>query len=251
MIEGGQQQIMGEAWNSIAGDETTGILLIADHASNHVPADIELGIAPSQLDTHIALDIGVAELAASLCGRLRIPAILGGISRLVVDLNREEDAPHIIPTASDGHALPGNAIPHAERLARIERFWRPYHDEIARVIARMQPRLLVSLHSFTPQLATQPEEARPWEVGILYNNDDRAARIAIPLLEASGVLVGDQLPYSGKLLNATMNRHGEGNGIAYLGVEMRQDLIGDAAGVSRWLDVIAPVVQSCATSIGA
>lgn len=249
MIEGGQQQIMGEAWNSIAGDEGTGILLIADHASSHVPEDIGLGIAPALLDTHIALDIGVAELAASLCERMRIPAILGGISRLVVDLNREEGAPHIIPTASDGHVLPGNAISHWERLARIERFWRPYHDEVARIIERMQPRLLISLHSFTPQLATEPEEVRPWQIGILYNRDDRAARLAIPALEANGVLVGDQLPYSGKLLNATMNRHAEGNGIAYLGIEMRQDLIGDAAGVSRWVDVLAPVVQNCATSI--
>lgn len=251
MIEGGQQQIMGEAWNSIAGDEATRILLIADHASRHVPGDIDLGIAPALLDTHIAVDIGVAELAAALCDRLRIPAILGGVSRLVVDLNREEDTPHIIPTASDGHVLPGNAISHAGRLARIERFWRPYHDEIARVIAKTRPRLLVSLHSFTPQLATQPDEERPWEIGILYNSDDRAARIAIPALEAKGVLVGDQLPYSGKLLNATMNRHGEGNRIAYLGIEMRQDLIGDAAGVSRWVDVLAPVVQNCATSIEA
>lgn len=242
---------MGEAWNSIAGDEATGILLIADHASRHVPGDIDLGIAPALLDTHIAVDIGVAELAAALCDRLRIPAILGGVSRLVVDLNREEDAPHIIPTASDGHVLPGNAISHSSRLARIERFWRPYHDEIASVIARTRPLLLISLHSFTPQLATQPEEERPWEIGILYNNDDRAARIAIPALEAKGVLVGDQLPYSGKLLNATMNRHGEGNGIAYLGIEMRQNLIGDASGVSRWLDVLGPVVQNCATSIEA
>lgn len=242
---------MGEAWNSIAGDEGAGILLIADHASSHVPDDIDLGIAPELLETHIALDIGVAELGAALCDRLGIPAILGGVSRLVVDLNREEDAPHIIPTASDGHVLPGNAISHEERLARIERFWRPYHDEIARMIAGTRPRLLVSLHSFTPRLATRLDEERPWEVGILYNNDDRAARIAIPALEASGVRVGDQLPYSGKLLNATMNLHGEGNGIAYLGIEMRQDLIGDAAGVSRWLDVIAPVVQNCADSIGA
>lgn len=242
---------MDEAWISIAGDEGTGILLIADHASRQVPDDIDLGIAPELLDTHIALDIGVAELAASLCERMGIPAILGGISRLVVDLNREEDAPHIIPIASDGHVLPGNAISHADRLARIERFWRPYHNEIARMVARMRPRLLVSLHSFTPRLATLPEEDRPWEIGILYNNDDRAARIAIPALEANGVRVGDQLPYSGKLLNATMNHHGEANGIAYLGIEMRQDLISNATGVSSWLDVIAPVVQNCADSIGA
>ncbi|MFO1239213.1 MAG: N-formylglutamate amidohydrolase [Sphingomonadaceae bacterium] len=240
---------MSEAWTFIAGNEAQKILLIADHASSHVPSDIDLGIDPELLNNHIALDIGVAELATALCRRLDMPGILGGVSRLVVDLNREVDAPHIIPTASDGHALPGNAISHQERVARIMRFWHPYHDEIARVIKRIQPRLLVSLHSFTPRLATHPEEARPWEVGILYNNDDRAARIAIPALEGRGVIVGDQLPYSGKLLNATMNTHGEGNGIAYLGVEMRQDLIADSMGVARWLDVIAPVVQSCATGI--
>lgn len=240
---------MSEAWTFIAGNEAQKILLIADHASNHVPSDIDLGIDPELLNNHIALDIGVAELATALCRRLDMPGILGGVSRLVVDLNREVDAPHIIPTASDGHALPGNAISHQERVARILRFWHPYHEEIARVIERIQPRLLVSLHSFTPRLATQPEEARPWEVGILYNNDDRAARIAIPALEGRGVIVGDQLPYSGKLLNATMNTHGEGNGIAYLGLEMRQDLIADSMGVARWLDVIVPVVQSCATGI--
>lgn len=242
---------MSKAWTSIAGDESKKILIIADHASNHVPSDIDLGIAPELLEAHIALDIGVAELAAALCRRLGVPAILGGISRLVVDLNREADAPHIIPTASDGHVLPGNALSHAERLIRIERFWKPYHEEIARVIRCTHPRLLVSLHSFTPRLATQPDEARPWEVGILYNQDDRAARIAIPALEAAGVLVGDQLPYSGKLLNATMNLHGEDNGIAYLGIEMRQDLIRDMGGIARWLDVIAPVVQSCANGIEA
>jgi predicted N-formylglutamate amidohydrolase len=242
---------MSEAWRSMAGDGAGGLLLIADHASNHVPPEIDLGIARSLLDTHIALDMGVAELAAALNRRIGIPAILGGISRLVVDLNREEDAPHIIPIASDGHALPGNAISHEERLARIDRFWRPYHEELARAILANQPRLLVSLHSFTPQLATQPEEVRPWEVGILYNRDDRAALIAIPALEAAGVIVGDQLPYSGKLLNATMNRHGEGNGIAYLGIEMRQDLIADPAGVAHWVDVLSPVVQTCAANIEA
>jgi len=57
---------------------------------------------------------------------------------------------------------------------------------------------------------------RPWHVGVLYNEDDRAARVAIPLLEAEGLMVGDQEPYSGRLLNATMNRHAEAEGRPYL-----------------------------------
>lgn len=236
---------MSEAWQRIEGEREQGLLIIADHASCYVPPDIDLQIDAELLGTHIAIDLGVAELTKAL----GLPAILGGVSRLVVDLNREEDAPHIIPIASDGHAIPGNAIDHVARMARIARFWHPYHNQIAQMISEYDPNLLISLHSFTPQLATDPEQKRPWEVGILYNEDDRAARIAIPLLEAAGVIVGDQLPYSGKLLNATMNRHGEGRGIAYLGIEMRQDMIGDAAGVTRWANMLGPIIRRCGERI--
>lgn len=232
------------AWLDIPGPNDSPYLLIADHASNRVPDGVDLGIAPALLKEHIAIDIGVAELGRALCVRLGFPGILGNVSRLVVDLNREEEAPHIIPIASDGHAIPGNAIDHAARLARIDRYWRPYHARIEAQMAVQRPRLLISLHSFTPQLATRPEEARPWEVGILYNEDDRAARIAIPLLEQAGIRVGDQQPYSGKLLNSTMNRHGEDTGTAYLGIEMRQDLIGTPEGVAKWCDILAPVISA-------
>jgi predicted N-formylglutamate amidohydrolase len=234
---------MHEAWTDIAGAPETGLLIIADHASNHVPDGIDLGIALALGATHIALDIGVAALSAALCARLGCPAILGGVSRLVIDLNREADAPGLIPVESDGHVIPGNR--DADLAERTARYWRPYHDHIASHIAARRPVLLVSVHSFTPRLATRPDEARPWEVGVLYNEDDRAARTAIPLLEAAGVITGDQLPYSGKTLNATMNCHGEGNRIPYLGLEVRQDLISDGAGVARWADILAPIIQSC------
>ena len=80
---------------------------------------------------------------------------------------------------------------------------------------------------------------------MLYNQDERAARLAIPLLEAEGLIVGDQQPYSGHLLNATMNRHAEAEGRPYLGIEIRQDQIADPAsqadGPSGW--------RGCATGL--
>jgi predicted N-formylglutamate amidohydrolase len=240
---------MGQAYEFLTGTAGTDLLLIADHASNHVPGDIHLGIEARFLEGHIAWDIGVAPLARALNRALGCACILGGVSRLVVDYNREEEADHVIPFASDGHQLPGNLLDAMAREERLARYWHPYHDFIAAQIAQSSPRLLISLHSFTPQLATRPEEQRPWEIGILYNEDDRAARIAIPLLDAQGLTVGDQQPYSGKLLNATMNRHGEANGIAYLGIEMRQDQIGDAAGVARWAALLAPIISATALAI--
>lgn len=228
----------------VPGDPATGLLLIADHASNHVPPDIDLGIAPALLEEHVAIDIGVAPLARMLCARLGCPALLASVSRLVVDLNRIEDAPALVPAISDGHAIPGNAaLDDAGRAARVDRFWRPWHAAIAATIAAARPALIVSLHSFTPRLASDPEQRRPWQVGVLHNRDDRAARLAIPALEAAGVVTGDNEPYSGRVLNYTMDRHAEGNGIPYLGLEVRQDLIADSSGVEEWCNIIAPIID--------
>lgn len=226
------------------------LLLIADHASNHVPADIDLDIDPVLLGQHMAIDIGVDPLGRVLCERLEMEGIFGPVSRLVIDLNREEDATGLIPVESDGFAIPGNRLLDAAgRRARVERFWRPYHDGIAARIAANRPRLIISLHSFTPRLSTRPEEARPWEIGVLYNQDNRAAIAGIAALRSAGIMTGDNEPYSGKVLNATMNAHAEANGIPYLGLEVRQDLIDDDAGVIAWAERLAPIISAVAARL--
>lgn len=230
-------------WRDIDGDRASGLMLVADHASNRVPDDIDLGIAPELLDRHIAVDIGIAALAPRVCALLGCPGVLADISRLVLDLHREADNPAAIPIASDGHAVPGNArLSHEQRRERIERFWRPYHAHIEAKIDADRPKMLFTLHSFTPQLESHPGPGRPWQVGILYNQDDRAPRIAIPTLEAIGLTVGDNEPYSGKALNATMNLHAEARGLPYLAVEVRNDLIADAEGARKWAEILAPVI---------
>lgn len=221
-----------------ARPDATDVLIIVDHASNHVPDGIDLGIDSAVLDTHIGWDIG----AAAVADTLGFPAVLATVSRLVIDFNREEDATAIVPMSSDGILIPGNPGNVTDRIAR---YWRPYHDAVSQRISDMRPMLLVSLHSFTPRLSTRPDEERPWEIGILYNQDDRAARIAIPLLDAAGVVTGDQRPYSGKMLNATMNRHGEGTQTPYLGIEIRQDLITTTDGVRHMAAMLRPVIEAC------
>lgn len=226
-----------------------GVLVVSDHASNRVPDDIVLGIDPMLLNQHIAVDIGVAEVGALMAERPGIAAFQGNVSRLVCDFNREVHAPAVIPIASDGHAIPGNALSHAEHQARIERFFDPYHVALRDVLNAAPPALILSLHSFTPQLASSGE-ARPWHCGVLYNQDDRAARLAIPLLEAEGLVVGDQQPYSGQLLNVTMNTHAEADGRPYLGIEVRQDQIGDPAGQAVWAERLARIGNEVALKLG-
>lgn len=223
-----------------------GIVLVADHASNAVPADITLGIPERLMHEHIALDIGTEAIAELLARDHAIPAHIAAVSRLVCDLNREEDAPGLVPESSDGHLIPGNI--GADRGARLARFHRPYHTALADWLAAAEPALILSLHSFTPRLETS-DAARPWQVGVLYNQDDRAARIAIPLLEAEGLMVGDNLPYSGRDLNYTMNRHAEAHGRHYLGIELRQDLVQTPAEHARWAALLANVAQRVASAL--
>jgi predicted N-formylglutamate amidohydrolase len=240
----------GEAFRLVGTPRFGGILVVADHASNRVPDDIDLGIDPALLTQHIAVDIGVGAVAERLAERPGFAAFLCNVSRLVCDCNRDEGAPAIIPIASDGHAIPGNDLSHGQHEARLDRFFRPYHAALAEQLDAMPVSLILSLHSFTPQLASDPAQQRPWQVGVLYNADDRAARVAIPLLEAEGLVVGDQQPYSGKLLNATMNRHAEAEGRPYLGIEIRQDEIGDAAGQAIWAERLARICNRVAIIIG-
>lgn len=241
---------MSDAFRLVGTPRFGGILVVADHASNRVPDDIDLGIDPSLLTQHIAVDIGVREVAETMAGQAGIAAFLCNTSRLVCDCNRDEGAPAIVPIASDGHAIPGNELTHAEHEARLDRFFRPYHAALADQLDAAPPALILSLHSFTPQLASNPQENRPWHVGVLYNEDGRSARIAIPLLKAEGLVVGDQQPYSGKLLNATMNRHAEAEGRPYLGIEVRQDEIGDAVGQAVWAERLARICNAVALTIG-
>jgi predicted N-formylglutamate amidohydrolase len=232
-----------EAWTLRGQPVPGGVLIVSDHASAHVPADIELQISSELLDQHIAVDIGVAAIGMMLARKPGIAAFQGGVSRLVCDCNRDEDAPGLIPLASDGHAIPGNALDDEGRAARIARFFTPYHTALADCLEANEPAFIVSLHSFTPALSSDPEQARPWHVGVLYNEDDRLARMAIPWLEGeAGLCVGDQQPYSGRLLNATMNRHAEAHGRHYVGLEVRQDLIGDEQGQAEWANRIGRLI---------
>jgi predicted N-formylglutamate amidohydrolase len=231
----------------IAGEPQAGeILVVSDHASNRVPDDVDLGIDPALLNEHVAIDIGVAGVAQRMVEQPGIAAFLANVSRLVCDCNREEDAPAVIPHSSDGHPIPGNLFDVEGREERLERFFHPYHNALEDLLNRFPPRLIVSLHSFTPSLASKPEEQRPWHCGVLYNEDDRAARLAIPLLEAEGLIVGDQQPYSGRLLNATMNRHAEAHGRPYFGIEIRQDRIGDEARQAEWAERLVRIAGEVA-----
>ncbi len=216
-----------------------GIVAVCDHASNQVPEGIELGLSGPALESHIAYDIGAAGVTERLARRHGLGTMLGEISRLVIDLHREEESSELIPVNTDGILVAGNI--GANREKRLDDYHRRYHKAMEQWLADVQPGLILSIHSFTPKLESKPNEERPWEIGLLYNEDDRAARHAIRLFSELGVTVGDNEPYSGKELNATMNRHAEAHGRPYCAIEIRNDLITQERGQARWAAIIADV----------
>ncbi len=101
-----------------------------------------------------------------------------GASRLIYDLNRPPHSPGAMPARSEIHDIPGNAdLPEAERLARTQAIYLPFHGAVAEMMARMMARgqrpVLVTVHSFTPVWFGQP---RAVEFGVIHDADDRLAR---------------------------------------------------------------------------
>jgi predicted N-formylglutamate amidohydrolase len=226
------------------------LLWLADHASNRIPPDLaNLGLEQHILNQHIAYDIGTGVLAKVLRDRLGGRTVQATVSRLVVDYNREPDHPGLIAESSDGIVIPGNVdLPEAERQRRLDAYFHPYHDSVAAecdsIALKSRGAIMVSIHSFTPKLNSVGMD-RPWHIGILYNRDDRLAKKALAWLNKQpGLVVGDNEPYSGKLLNYTMDRHAEARGLPYVSIEIRQDLLADAAGIARWVRLLADMVPA-------
>ena len=224
------------------------ILFLCDHASNHVPGQLDgLGLDPANLRRHIAWDIGAAELAKTLARRLDGPAILAGFSRLVIDNNRGPDDPTSVPEISDGVIIPGNRrLTEAERSARSEAIFEPYHamidEKIDVLLATGKPPVVLSIHSFTPIMRGKE---RPWHVSVLWQSDPRLPQALLRRLRTTpGVCAGDNVPYSARDgYGYTVECHAETRGLAHALLEVRQDLIDTTAGVEKWGGMLAEVLS--------
>lgn len=226
-------------------------LLLGDHAGRAVPKALAgLGVAAEAMDLHIAWDIGVAGLGERLAKALDACFIHQAYSRLVIDCNRQPGAADAAPAVSDGTTIPGNAgLSEADMAARRAAIYAPYQDRIAdeldRRAAAGRPTLLVSLHSFTPTMAGF---ARPWRFGVLHRNDSALSRAMLAVLrEAMGnEVVGDNQPYAMDGIDNTIPLHADARGLDYLEIEVRQDLIAEAAGQATVAALLAPLLERAA-----
>jgi predicted N-formylglutamate amidohydrolase len=221
-------------------------LFTCDHYGRLVPRVLgDLGLPESELERHIAWDIGIAGVAEAASAQLDAHLIAQRYSRLVIDCNRPPGSPSSIPIISEATTIPGNeGIAREAADVRRRDIFDPYHRRIREVIDRRLhehvPTVLVSLHSFTPVYAGI---ARPWHIGALYHRDRTLPRLLLKLLRAEAdLVVGDNEPYAvSDETDYTIPVHGEARGLINCGIEIRQDLIADQAGQKQWADRLARI----------
>lgn len=229
-------------------------LFVCEHASHFIPDRFDkLGLNEHELTAHIAWDPGAVEVARQMGDSLNACVIEAELSRLLIDCNRSLEAPDLIPETSEATLIPGNqALSSSERAERIELSHAPFHACVEQIItkrsAQGQPSWIVTIHSFTPAyLGTQ----RPWEIGIIHDEDDRIAR---PLIEAlkqdKSINVGVNQPYSpADRVYYTLERHARPRNAPCVMVELRNDEIASAAQQKDWADRLATIFQKLEPSI--
>jgi predicted N-formylglutamate amidohydrolase len=219
------------------------VLLVCDHASRAVPQALDnLGLADSDLAKHVGWDIGAAALTQELSRRWDAPAVLSGYSRLVVDCNRVLGESTAMPAVSDGIAVPANAgLSDEQAAARANECYWPYHGAVAAALDRFAAAgvapAVISVHSFTPHMNGAD---RPWQIGVLWDQDPR---LPVPLIanlaRLHGLMVGDNEPYSARDPHGfTLRHHVIPRGLPNVLLEMRQDEIGTDAGVQHYADCL-------------
>jgi len=190
-------------------------VLISEHASNRLPKTLgTLGLPESDLERHIAWDIGAEKVA-------RLPP----------------DAADAIPEISETTHIPGNLnLSPDDKLMRIHEIYRPFHAAIADLLDRRAAEgtrsMVVTIHSFTPVYKGRP---RAVELGILHDRDTGLADKLITSFPTVDARLNE--PYGPKdgVLH-TLNLHAAPRGLRHAMIEIRNDFLSDERGQGEWAE---------------
>lgn len=224
-------------------------IIAVDHASARIPRRLDnLGIPASELKRHIAWDIGALAVARQVAAALDAPLVAQNYSRLVIDCNRDPLVASSIPTKSEATEIPGNiGLSEQQIAARRTEIFEPYHHRLRALLdarrATGRPTILVSQHSMTD---TYHGVRREMHGAVLYNRDRRFAGLVLEALRREpNLIIADNEPYFvSDETDYTIPRHGEARGLPHVEIEIRQDLVSEAAGQTAWARRIAAALKA-------
>jgi predicted N-formylglutamate amidohydrolase len=232
----------------IGREGRSNFVIVVDHASRRIPRRLnDLGLPASELQRHIAWDIGALGVARQVAAALDAPLVAQNYSRLVIDCNRDPKVPTSIPRASESIEIPGNLdLSDADVAVRRTEIFEPYHQRIRALLderaAAGRPTILVAQHSMTN---IYHGVRREMHAAVLYNRDRRFAGLMLDSLRRDPALtIADNQPYFvSDETDYTIPRHGEARGLPHVEIELRQDLVGDEAGQAEWARRITRALQ--------
>jgi predicted N-formylglutamate amidohydrolase len=108
--------------------------------------------------------------------------------------------------------------------------------------------ILIAIHSFTPIYLGK---ARPWQVGIVFDEEACMANALIRGLTTDPALtVGVNEPYApADLVYYTVSRHARQHGLLAAMIEIRNDEIADEAGQRAWADRLADILLAATPAL--
>ena len=230
------------------------ILLLCEHAENKVPEELDnLGLKDTSiLDGHHGFDPPMKEMTERLAEKLRVTAILGNYTRLLVDLNRRPNDKDLIPERYFGQDIPANiGLSKEDYEDRIAIYYTPFHAQVNFQINRLKKAghtpFIFSLHSFTENPGNNLPD-RPWDIGLLYNEYDKAAHHFDDYLTKHHpeIHVGHNEPYDLRdLKTSSVMTHGEEKGLPYLLIELKNENFerGDQTH-EQWIEILTDALRA-------
>ncbi|TNB48078.1 N-formylglutamate amidohydrolase [Martelella lutilitoris] len=224
------------------------IVLVCEHAGRAIPDCLgDMGLSAELLQSHIAWDPGALAVSELLSAALDATLVHQRFSRLVYDCNRPPEAADAIPQISEIHAVPANrGLGPVAKAERAEALYLPFHECIDDVLDERVGRetVLVTIHSFTPVFKGKRRDV---EIGILHDADRRLADCMLEQARAAGGYdVRRNEPYAPvDGVTHTLRRHALPRKLPNVMIEIRNDLIADAAGQGAVAGFIAGLLNQC------
>ena len=236
-------------------DGRSDFIIVADHAGARIPRRLaNLGLPDSELQRHIAWDIGALCVALRVAQALDAPLLSQNYSRLVIDCNRDPKVATSIPRISELREIPGNiGLSPGEIIARRAEIFEPYHRRIRELLDARQAigrrAILVAQHTMTD---VYKGERRPMHAAVLYNRDRRFAGVVLELLRRERhLIIADNEPYFvSDETDYTIPHHAEARSLLHVEIEIRQDLVNDEAGQAEWGARIASALRDARRVVG-
>jgi len=216
------------------------VFLLCEHAGRTIPQALgDLGVSRAILDSHRGWDIGAEALARALADRLGAPLVIQRYSRLVIDCNRPPHSSLAVPIESDGVVIPGNR--DARVALRTAEIFDPMNEAISELLG--QRVAAFSVHSFTPEMNGI---ARPWHAGFLSRADEATASALHDHIASArpDLTLGINVPYKVESESDWfIPAHAEERGLKHSLIEVRNDQLGNKAGIDTWADLLANAIQ--------